>query len=471
VTRRIPLLARGGSALAAALIVLAALLATSGTAAAEGPALVYFPATGHHVGDAYLTTWRAHGGLAAFGYPLTEVIERDGMQVQYFERARFEHHPDQAGTEYEIQFTLLGSWLAAGRTEPAFTPFPPDTPETTPDHTFFPETGHFLGYGFRAYWQAQGGLRIFGYPISEEFSEGGFTVQYFERARFEWHPENAGTEYEILLGRLGADRAAAEGIDMAPAPRIDGVPDYDESLWAPPPPPPPPPTPSEPRALRIPVLMYHRFGEPAERYQVPYWRFEQQLDWLAANGYSTVTLAEVYDYMAGVGELPAQPVVITLDDGFISQWEAGQALAARGMRGAFFVTTGQPHLADWQIAELASAGHEIGAHTVAHADLTTLSDDQLWRELTAARWELQAASGQAVDFLAYPNGTWDARVIASAQAAGYRGAVAAWGGSWWSPESWWHEPRIEVSGYLTLDEFAAVVLYGGSFEYRSRALE
>src|SRR5690606_25326754 len=54
---------------------------------------------------------------------------------------------------------------------------------------------------------------------SEEFTENGLTVQYFERARFEWHPEHRGTEFEVLLGRLGADYAASRGVSTAPVPK------------------------------------------------------------------------------------------------------------------------------------------------------------------------------------------------------------------------------------------------------------
>ncbi len=86
---------------------------------------------------------------------------------------------------------------------------------------FFPETGHRLGGGFKAYWYAHGlnmgdpgisyreSLALFGYPISEEFTDPttGYTVQYFERARFEYHPENS-EPYTILLGRLTADALA-----------------------------------------------------------------------------------------------------------------------------------------------------------------------------------------------------------------------------------------------------------------------
>ena len=83
--------------------------------------------------------------------------------------------------------------------------------------TYYPETGHYLGWGFRDYWTANGGLPVFGYPLTEEFQQVSDTglfhnAQYFERQRFEWHPENAGTPYEVLLGRLGAEQASQLGL-------------------------------------------------------------------------------------------------------------------------------------------------------------------------------------------------------------------------------------------------------------------
>lgn len=97
----------------------------------------------------------------------------------------------------------------------------------------FPETGHFLCGAFRDYWDRNGGLPIFGYPLTDEISEVNFdtgqtyTVQYFERARFEWHPENQGTPYEVLLGRLGAQILAMQGRDWMAFARADpGAPHY-----------------------------------------------------------------------------------------------------------------------------------------------------------------------------------------------------------------------------------------------------
>jgi subtilisin family serine protease len=77
----------------------------------------------------------------------------------------------------------------------------------TGEASFFPETGHSLRGAFREYWRANGGLPIFGFPISEEFLERGddgrdYVVQYFERHRLELHPENP-PPYHVQLTRLG----------------------------------------------------------------------------------------------------------------------------------------------------------------------------------------------------------------------------------------------------------------------------
>ncbi|MDI3339269.1 MAG: glycosyl hydrolase [Sphaerobacter sp.] len=166
-----------------------------------GPRVRYFPETGHTLRDPFLRYWETNGGLAQFGFPLTEVFFVQGRAVQYFERARFEYWPELRGTPHEVQLGLLGRYVTRGRTFLAAAP--PAQPE--PGRIYFPQTGHYLSYGFKDYWERNGGLAVFGYPISEEFTENGYTVQYFERARFEWHPEYRGTPFEVLLGHLGRE--------------------------------------------------------------------------------------------------------------------------------------------------------------------------------------------------------------------------------------------------------------------------
>ena len=61
---------------------------------------------------------------------------------------------------------------------------------------------------FRRFFEERGALPLFGYPRTEEMEEDGRAVQYFQRARFEYHPENQ-APYDVLLGRLGSDLAGA----------------------------------------------------------------------------------------------------------------------------------------------------------------------------------------------------------------------------------------------------------------------
>ncbi len=174
--------------------------------------LLSFPPVGHTLRGPFLKFWQAHGGLAVFGYPISEEFQEasatDGKQytVQYFERNRFEYHPEFAGTTNEVLMGLLGVDTTRGRTFPAGVSF-----TSTATSSYFNQTQHSLSGPFLKYWQQHGGLAIFGYPISEELMENGYLVQYFERNRFEYHPEFVGTPNEVLLGLLGVEVARRNG--------------------------------------------------------------------------------------------------------------------------------------------------------------------------------------------------------------------------------------------------------------------
>jgi hypothetical protein len=173
----------------------------------------YFEPTGHTLQGPFYEYWKKYGGLWLFGYPISqeyqEVSATDGKvyTVQYFERQRFEYHPEYAGTPNEVLLGLLGTYMVEGRTGGAFDRIASFASDST--RMYFEPTGHSLSGPFLAYWNRYGGLPIFGYPLSDEFQEVSttdgktYTVQYFERARFEHHPEYAGTPNEVLLGLLG----------------------------------------------------------------------------------------------------------------------------------------------------------------------------------------------------------------------------------------------------------------------------
>ncbi len=171
---------------------------------------LYFLESGHTLGGAFRRYWETNGGVAKLGYPLSEELleanplDGQAYTVQYFERAALELHPESENKKDLVMRAAVGLWVTQGRDFARVAPF-----KTTKDRAYFKETGHSVKEAFLRYWQQQGGLAAFGYPISEELPEISgadgkvYTVQYFERARFEWHPSAAGTPDEVQLGLIG----------------------------------------------------------------------------------------------------------------------------------------------------------------------------------------------------------------------------------------------------------------------------
>lgn len=148
---------------------------------------LFFAPTSTYVFAPFANYWLKNGGLAIYGLPITPEFEQNGLAIQWFERARFELNPKTQ----QVQLGLLGNELRQ--------PDPPlPIPPADADRRFFPETGHTLGGAFRQYWEAHGGLAQFGLPLTEEITENGRRVQWFERARFELNGPN-----EVVLGQLG----------------------------------------------------------------------------------------------------------------------------------------------------------------------------------------------------------------------------------------------------------------------------
>jgi len=190
---------------------------------------LYFPETGHYIYAPFRDYWRRFGGLDVFGYPITEKRIEGGLTVQYFERARFEDHPENAKKipnwdsldkptrlKLTVQLTRLGADLVSKETGgKGYTPV--ESSQVPQGAMLFPETGHTISSKIADYWQSNSGLTNFGYPLSEPLQEVSqangktYTVQYFERTRVELHPENAGTRYELLLGLMGRELMASKG--------------------------------------------------------------------------------------------------------------------------------------------------------------------------------------------------------------------------------------------------------------------
>ena len=161
---------------------------------------VYFSAFGHSIQEPFLSFWRAYGGVTVFGYPRTEALQLGGRTVQYFQRARLEYSAADG-----VTLTPLGLTFTRRRQFGHLKPF-----KDSLLRVYIAQTRHSLSEPLLSYWKKHGGAAVFGYPISEVlYEENGdgtgqsYTLQYFQNARLELHPENKGTPYAIQLGLLG----------------------------------------------------------------------------------------------------------------------------------------------------------------------------------------------------------------------------------------------------------------------------
>ncbi|HMA35385.1 MAG TPA: hypothetical protein VKY74_13020 [Chloroflexia bacterium] len=159
---------------------------------------------------AFQAFWQTHDGARLFGAPLAAPSQENGLTVQYYERARLEWHPSYPAG-WQVTLGRLGAELLGARTFPRIAPFP-----SNPDHRYFAATGHSILGGLLRFWDAEGGLPVFGFPLSEELTEDGRTVQYFERARLEWHPELEAVGYQALATPLGALARQAPAVILEP---------------------------------------------------------------------------------------------------------------------------------------------------------------------------------------------------------------------------------------------------------------
>jgi peptidoglycan/xylan/chitin deacetylase (PgdA/CDA1 family) len=217
------------------------------------------------------------------------------------------------------------------------------------------------------------------------------------------------------------------------------------------------------RLQPVPILMYHVIANPPanapypELY-VPRASFAAQVGWLARHGYHAVTLQQVFDSWRGVRTLPAKPIVLTFDDGYLSQLRSAMPLLRRRhwagvlnleLRNLDVVWGIRPP----GIRKLIGAGWEIDAHTIHHQDLTTLGAAQLREEVAGSRAELRRRFHVPANFFCYPAGRYDDTVIAAVQAAGYLGATTTNYGLA-RPSELYTLARVRINGTDSISTFA-----------------
>ncbi|HLL49635.1 MAG TPA: L,D-transpeptidase [Thermomicrobiales bacterium] len=209
------------------------------------PRTVYIPETGHAVDGVFLDSWRAWGGPASWGNPLTAEIQENGRIVQYYDYGRFEYHPDDPNGVV-VHFGDLGRQLqpfllrrASGSGSAAVNEAALAARAWAPRETaarvdaaswrFVPETGHAVAGEFKAHWEATGEATYLGNPLTEPYKVDGVTYQVFERGKL---AQRAGEEPAMVpIGKMMVERLR---LDTTPVGQGD-LPVYSEELFTPPP--------------------------------------------------------------------------------------------------------------------------------------------------------------------------------------------------------------------------------------------
>jgi hypothetical protein len=180
----------------------------------------FFPETGHTVSDDFLIYYeRAANPLLVYGFPITEAFQDPifGRSVQYFQKARFELYPNET-PDLRVRSTPLGSLLY----KPGQRRF---LPENSPGcRTIqYGEATYQVCYAFLDFFLTNGGIDQFGYPISNLESQDGRIVQYFQKARFEWHAQLPSGQ-RVQLTELGCIYFALQAIDKNHLRQKDNMP-------------------------------------------------------------------------------------------------------------------------------------------------------------------------------------------------------------------------------------------------------
>jgi peptidoglycan/xylan/chitin deacetylase (PgdA/CDA1 family) len=240
------------------------------------------------------------------------------------------------------------------------------------------------------------------------------------------------------IGGSGSDDAADPGAVSPAVIAITDAPTGSPSPSATASPKPGPPITSP---VDVPIMMYHIIGPPDQpandALAVSTADFEAQMSYLACAGYTPITVQRLFDAFDGKAALPAKPIILTFDDGWVGQYTYGfPVLKQRGFVGSFaivtgFVEAGGPYVTWAQIAEMSGAGMEMMSHTVSHIDLGTTDDATDINQLQTSKSTLQAHIGHSVDYFVYPSGEpfrsgtaeRQAQIVQMLKDAGYRAAL------------------------------------------------
>lgn len=174
---------------------------------------------------------------------------------------------------------------------------------------------------------------------------------------------------------------------------------------------------AQPEPEGFPILEYHMVQqdtpEDSYAYNVPVEDFQQQLDYLQQEGYTTISIRDFLRAKKGLFQLPEKPIILTFDDGYESNYtELLPILEERGLKATIFMVTnsiGKDNYLTWQqLKDLEKRGIEIGSHTANHLPLTEMPLDDARNEVKLSKLLMEWNGMKTLYTLSYPNGKYTA---------------------------------------------------------------
>ena len=227
------------------------------------------------------------------------------------------------------------------------------------------------------------------------------------------------------------------------------------------------------RRLRVPVLMYHYISVPPPGsdairldLSVTPENFTRQMDWLKQKGFTSISPDDLINALQRGTRLPAHPVLITFDDGYIDAYtNAFPILKSFDFKGTFFLITnyvdhGYNAYVSWEQAkEMARAGMSIENHSRQHLDMRNRSRDWLDNEILDSIQDIQDKIGIRPKIFCYPSGLYDSATIQAAKADGVVLAFTTHDGTYMTSDGTYRLPRVRIHGSTTLSEFASLMIW------------
>jgi len=219
---------------------------------------------------------------------------------------------------------------------------------------------------------------------------------------------------------------------------------------------------------RVPILMYHHIdGNLVEGNSVHEKLFGEQLDWLIANGFNTISFSQLNDYLIYGFALPEKPILLSFDDGYVDNYyNAFKIMVNKGMKGSFGIITdlvgtdanGRRFYMSWdELREMDLEGMELVAHSMSHKYMPKISDKELEQEMLESKKILEKFTNKKIETFVYPTGGFNDHVIGKLKEYGYRSARISGDYKKMSIENLYKLPVIKVAWGTTPEQLDKLI--------------